>query len=64
MKALPELFNVVEPLCTPLDILANQISLALADIGDVIAFLQSGAYGPTASPQLFLSQPQVKELML
>jgi diaminopimelate decarboxylase len=60
----PELVNVVGPLCTPLDILANQISLAPADIGDVIAVLQSGAYGPTASPQLFLSQPQVKELML
>lgn len=60
----PELVNVVGPLCTPLDILANQVNLAPANIGDLIAVLQSGAYGPTASPQLFLSQPQVKELML
>ncbi len=60
----PEKVNVVGPLCTPLDILANQVDLAPAKIGDVIAVLQSGAYGPTASPQLFLSQPQVKELML
>lgn len=60
----PELVNVVGPLCTPLDILASQIKLAPANIGDVVAVLQSGAYGPTASPQLFLSQPQVKELML
>jgi diaminopimelate decarboxylase len=60
----PEKINVVGPLCTPLDILANQIDLAPAKVGDVIAVLQSGAYGPTASPQLFLSQPQVKELML
>ena len=60
----PEKVNVVGPLCTPLDILANQIDLAPAKIGDVIAVLQSGAYGPTASPQLFLSQPQVKEIML
>lgn len=60
----PETVNIVGPLCTPLDILANKIDLPPTQIGDVIAVLQSGAYGPTASPQLFLSQPKVKELML
>jgi diaminopimelate decarboxylase len=60
----PERVNIVGPLCTPLDILANQVDLVPTNIGDLIAILQSGAYGPTASPQLFLSQPQVKELML
>jgi diaminopimelate decarboxylase len=60
----PERVNIVGPLSTPLDILANQVDLAPANVGDLIAVLQSGAYGPTASPQHFLSQPQVKELML
>ena len=59
-----ETVNIVGPLCTPLDILANKVDLPSMEIGDVIAVLQSGAYGATASPQLFLSQPKVKELML
>lgn len=59
-----EIVDVVGPLCTPLDILANQVSLPFAKIGDIFAVLQSGAYGASASPQNFLSQPKVKELVL
>ncbi|WP_340679014.1 pyridoxal-dependent decarboxylase, exosortase A system-associated [Paraglaciecola sp.] len=59
-----EVVDVVGLLCTPLDIMASQVSLPTAQIGDLFAVLQSGAYGPTASPQGFLSQPQVKEIML
>ncbi|MGL1956336.1 MAG: pyridoxal-dependent decarboxylase, exosortase A system-associated [Colwellia sp.] len=56
--------NIVGPLCTPLDIIATNIDFPTADIGDYIAILVSGAYGATASPQLFLSRDKVKELLL
>src|SRR5262249_49897218 len=50
-----ETASVVGPLCTPLDLLADQMDLAVADAGDLVAVFQSGAYGATASPQRFLS---------
>jgi len=59
-----EAVDVVGPLCTPLDILGNNIQLPVADIGDIIAVYQSGAYGFTASPRDFLSHPQPIELLL
>lgn len=59
-----ETVDVVGPLCTPLDILASKVTLPVASIGDIFAVLQSGAYGASASPQGFLSQPLVKEIML
>lgn len=59
-----ETVNIVGPLCTPLDVLAKQVSLPVAKIGDLFAVLQSGAYGASASPKDFLSQPYVREIML
>jgi len=56
--------SVVGPLCTPLDILANNMALPAAEIGDLVAVYQSGAYGYSASPHQFLSHPGVKELLL
>jgi len=56
--------SVVGPLCTPLDLLANKMELATADTGDLIAVFQSGAYGYTASPHLFLSHPPPAQLLL
>ncbi|UAA39270.1 pyridoxal-dependent decarboxylase, exosortase A system-associated [Paraneptunicella aestuarii] len=56
--------DVVGPLCTPLDILAANIELPDPKVGDVIAVLQSGAYGASASPQDFLSHPHARELVL
>ncbi|WP_027707537.1 pyridoxal-dependent decarboxylase, exosortase A system-associated [Zooshikella ganghwensis] len=56
--------QVVGPLCTPLDILGDKVMLPAAQVGDLIAITQSGAYGPTASPQQFLSHPSVTELLL
>ena len=52
-----EVASVVGPLCTPLDLLADRMELARADEGDLVAVLQSGAYGLTASPTAFLSHP-------
>lgn len=59
-----EVASVVGPLCTPLDLLGNKMELAKADIGDLIAVFQSGAYGYTASPHLFLSHPPPLQLLL
>ena len=59
-----ETVNVVGPLCTPLDILANKMDLAKTEIGDLIVVFQSGAYGLTASPQSFLSHPGTVEILV
>jgi diaminopimelate decarboxylase len=56
--------NIVGPLCTPLDILAKSIKLPALDIGDKLAILNSGAYGYTASPHLFLSHPKPVEIVV
>jgi diaminopimelate decarboxylase len=59
-----ELVNVVGPLCTPLDVLAQQMELARAEIGDLIVVFQSGAYGYSASPTRFLSHPEPIEVLV
>jgi len=59
-----ELASVVGPLCTPLDILADQMELARADVGDLVAVYQSGAYGLSASPTAFLGHPAPVEVLV
>ncbi len=59
-----EVATVVGPLCTPLDLLADQMEMARAEPGDLIAVFQSGAYGLTASPLGFLSHPPPAEILL
>jgi diaminopimelate decarboxylase len=56
--------HVVGPLCTPLDTLGRQTQLPEVVAGDLIAVLQSGAYGVTASPVHFLSHPMPVEVMV
>lgn len=56
--------SVVGPLCTPLDLLADQMELGRADAGDLVVVLQSGAYGWSASPQAFLGHPGALEVLL
>ncbi len=56
--------SVVGPLCTPLDLLGDRMDLAPAQEGDLVVVLQSGAYGPTASPIGFLSHPAPEELLV
>ncbi len=56
--------SVVGPLCTPLDLLADRMDLPQAQPGDLVVVLQSGAYGPTASPQRFLSHAGVVEVLV
>jgi len=59
-----EVASVVGPLCTPLDLLADRMELARAEVGDLIVVLQSGAYGLSASPLGFLSHPAPAELLV
>ena len=59
-----EIASVVGPLCTPLDLLADRMELPVAEVGDWVAVFQSGAYGATASPQAFLSQPVCAEVLV
>jgi diaminopimelate decarboxylase len=56
--------SVVGPLCTPLDLLADNMALAQAQPGDLVVVFQSGAYGASASPQGFLSHPAPVELLV
>jgi len=59
-----ELASAVGPLCTPLDLLADKMKLGHAAVDDLIVVLQSGAYGYTASPHLFLNHPMPVEICL
>jgi diaminopimelate decarboxylase len=55
--------SVVGPLCTPLDLLADRMELAVGQPDDLVAVFQSGAYGLTASPRAFLSHPDAAEML-
>ena len=51
-------------LCTPLDLLADEVMLPRADVGDLVAIFCAGAYGLSASPHEFLSQPRAREILV
>ena len=51
-------------LCTPLDLLGDEVMLPRTEPGDLIAIFCAGAYGLSASPQRFLSQPAARELLI
>ena len=59
-----ETASIVGPLCTPLDVLADQMDLPVAQVGDLAVVFQSGAYGASASPQAFLGHPQCTEVLV
>jgi diaminopimelate decarboxylase len=56
--------QVVGPLCTPLDSLGRNALLPSLSEGDLVAVLQSGAYGLTASPTGFLGHPTPAEVLI
>ncbi len=56
--------SVVGCLCTPLDVLADNVSLPRAEIGDLVVVFQAGAYGLTASPTAFLGHPEPAEVLV
>lgn len=59
-----ETASVVGCLCTPIDLLGDRVALPRAEVGDLVAIFQSGAYGPSASPSRFLGHPAAKEALL
>jgi diaminopimelate decarboxylase len=63
-SAQRETVSVVGPLCTPLDVLAERMELAAADVGDLVVVFQSGAYGLSASPTAFLGHPAPAEVLV
>jgi diaminopimelate decarboxylase len=56
--------SVVGCLCTPLDLLGDNVRLPAADIGDLVVVFQAGAYGLTASPTAFLGHPAPAEVLV
>lgn len=56
--------TVVGCLCTPLDLLGDDVMLPDAQVGDLIVLFQAGAYGLTASPTAFLGHPQAIEVLV
>ena len=51
-------------LCTPFDVLGDEVSLPRADVGDLIAVFCAGAYGLSASPQAWESRPIAREMLV
>ena len=59
-----ETVSVVGCLCTPLDLLADDVALPSSEIGDLVVVFQAGAYGLTASPTAFLGHPEPVEVLV
>jgi diaminopimelate decarboxylase len=56
--------SIVGCLCTPLDRLADDVLLPKAEVGDLVAVFQAGAYGLSASPHSFLGQQAAIEMVV
>jgi diaminopimelate decarboxylase len=56
--------TIVGCLCTPLDILADDVMTPRAAVGDIVAVFLAGAYGLSASPQAFLGHPPALEMVV
>jgi diaminopimelate decarboxylase len=63
-EAADRVYTVVGPLCTPNDVIGKQVALPEVRPGDLIGVEKSGAYGPTASPVLFLSHGYPAEVLV
>jgi diaminopimelate decarboxylase len=63
-KGARDRVTVVGSLCTPLDLLGDDVELARAEPGDLIVLFQAGAYGLTASPTRFLGHPEPAEILV
>ena len=56
--------TVAGPLCSGLDVLGADVTLANPNVGDLLAVLDTGAYGYTESMPLFLSHPIPAEVAI
>lgn len=59
-----ESVTVTGCLCTPFDVLGEQVALPRAEEGDLIAVFCAGAYGLSASPQSWESRPAAREILV
>jgi len=59
-----ETVDITGCLCTPADVLARDVTVPAADVGDLVVIFQSGAYGLTLSPTMFLSHPAPVEVLV
>ncbi|UUU22447.1 alanine racemase [Streptomyces sp. DSM 40750] len=57
-------YTLTGPLCTPNDVVAKKVELPEVRPGDLLGVERSGAYGPTASPGLFLSHGYPAEVVV
>lgn len=57
-------YQISGPLCTPTDLLGDNVQLPTLDVNDLIGITHSGAYGLTASPGAFLSFGAPAEVMV
>lgn len=57
-------YTITGPLCTPNDVIAKRVRLPEVRPGDLIGVDRSGAYGPSASPVLFLSHGHPAEVLV
>ncbi len=56
--------DVCGPICTPVDCLAKGVRLPEPVVGDVVGFLNAGAYGYTMSLHQFMSRPGPAQLFV
>jgi diaminopimelate decarboxylase len=63
-QAAEEEVTVTGCLCTPYDVLGDQVGLPRAEVGDLIAVFCAGAYGLSASPQAWESRPLAREMLV
>ncbi|ABB32248.1 pyridoxal-dependent decarboxylase, exosortase system type 1 associated [Geobacter metallireducens RCH3] len=56
--------TLVGPLCTPLDLMGKGVTVEVPEVGDLVGFLNSGSYGYSASPLLFLGHGEPCELLV
>jgi len=59
-----DVVNIAGPLCTPNDLVGKAVKLERIEEGDLVGITNSGAYGPTASPVLFLSHGYPSEVLV
>ncbi|MFD4372915.1 type III PLP-dependent enzyme [Streptomyces sp. NPDC058486] len=57
-------WTITGPLCTPNDTVGKRVDLPELRPGDLLGVRRSGAYGPSASPVLFLSHGHPAEVLL
>lgn len=59
-----EVVSIGGNLCTPIDLLAKDILLPKAEIGDILCINNAGSYGYTMSLKEFISHTQPKEIYI